>query len=65
MKIEVKGRNLPVSDDLKERITRRFRVIEKQVSELAQLEVEIYEDGEEPPQDIFLGATSDVVGEPF
>ena len=29
------------------------------------LEVEIYEDGEEPPQDIFLGATSDVVGEPF
>jgi hypothetical protein len=43
MKIEVKGRNLPVSDDLKERITRRFRVIEKQVSELAQLEVEIYE----------------------
>jgi N-methylhydantoinase B len=29
------------------------------------LEVEIYEDGEDPPQDIFLGATSDVVGEAF
>jgi N-methylhydantoinase B len=29
------------------------------------LEVEIYDDGEDPPQDIFLGATSDVVGEPF
>jgi hypothetical protein len=29
------------------------------------LEVEIYEDGEEPAQDIFLGATSDVAGEPF
>jgi N-methylhydantoinase B len=29
------------------------------------LEVEVYEDGEQPAQDIFLGATSDVVGEPF
>jgi len=43
MKIEVKGRNLPVPDDLKEQIARRFRVIDRQVSELAQLEVEISE----------------------
>lgn len=44
MKIEVKGRNLPVSDDLKEHVARRFRVIDKQVSEFAQLEVEVFEE---------------------
>jgi putative sigma-54 modulation protein len=44
MKIEVKGRNLPVSDDLKDQVTRRFRVIDKQVSEFAQLEVELFEE---------------------
>jgi putative sigma-54 modulation protein len=44
MKIEVKGRNLPVSDDLKDQVARRFRVIDKQVSELAQLEVELFEE---------------------
>jgi putative sigma-54 modulation protein len=44
MKIEVKGRNLPVSDDLKAQVARRFRVIDKQVSEFAQLEVEVFEE---------------------
>jgi putative sigma-54 modulation protein len=44
MKIEVKGRNLPVSDDLKEQVARRFRVVDKQVSEFAQLEVELFEE---------------------
>lgn len=44
MKIEVKGRNLPVSDDLKDQVARRFRVIDKQVSEFAQLEVELFEE---------------------
>ena len=44
MKIEIKGRNMAVSDDLKEHVTRRFRVIDKQVSELAQLEVEVFEE---------------------
>jgi putative sigma-54 modulation protein len=44
MKIEVKGRNLPVSDDLKDQVARRFRVIDKQVSEFAQLEVEVFEE---------------------
>jgi putative sigma-54 modulation protein len=42
MKIEVKGRNLPVSDDLKDQVVRRFRAIDKQVSEFAQLEVELF-----------------------
>jgi putative sigma-54 modulation protein len=44
MKIEVKGRNLPVSDDLKDQVVRRFRVIDKQVSQFAQLEVEVFEE---------------------
>jgi putative sigma-54 modulation protein len=44
MRIEVKGRNLPVSEDLKDHVARRFRVIDKQVSELADLEVEVFEE---------------------
>ncbi|MGH2843021.1 MAG: ribosome hibernation-promoting factor, HPF/YfiA family, partial [Solirubrobacteraceae bacterium] len=44
MRIEVKGRNMPVSDDLKEHVMRRFRLIDRQVSELAELEVEIFEE---------------------
>jgi putative sigma-54 modulation protein len=44
MKIEVKGRNLPVTDDLKDHVARRFRVVDKQVSEFAQLEVEVFEE---------------------
>ena len=44
MQIEVKGRNLPVTDELRESVTRRFEKIAKQVSELAVLEVELYEE---------------------
>ena len=44
MRIEVKGRNLPVSDDLKEHVTKRFRKVSRQVSELAELEVELFEE---------------------
>jgi putative sigma-54 modulation protein len=44
MRIEVKGRNLPVSDDLREHVTKRFRKVERQVSELAELEVEVFEE---------------------
>src|SRR5579862_1208503 len=44
MRIEVKGRNVQVSDALKEHVTKRFRVIERQVSELAELEVELFEE---------------------
>jgi putative sigma-54 modulation protein len=41
MRIEVKGRNLPVTDELRECVTRRFDKVGKQVSELAVLEVEL------------------------
>jgi putative sigma-54 modulation protein len=44
MQIEVKGRNCPVSDDLREHVRKRFRKVGNQVSELARLEVEISEE---------------------
>jgi putative sigma-54 modulation protein len=44
MRIEVKGRNVPVSDELREHVSRRFRVVAKQVSGLAELEVEVFEE---------------------
>jgi putative sigma-54 modulation protein len=44
MRIDVKGRNLPVSEELREHVAKRFRKIERQVSELADLEVEVSEE---------------------
>jgi putative sigma-54 modulation protein len=44
MRIEVKGRNLPVSDDLREHVEKRFRKVARQVSELAELELEVFEE---------------------
>jgi ribosome hibernation promoting factor len=44
MQIEVKGRNLTVTDELRELVTRRFDKVAKQVSELAVLEVELCEE---------------------
>jgi len=44
MRIEVKGRNLPVTDELREVVARRFDKVEKQVSPLAVLEVELCEE---------------------
>lgn len=44
MRIEVKGRNLPVTEDLREHVAKRFRKVERQVSELAELEVEVFEE---------------------
>src|SRR2546421_5132948 len=44
MRIEVKGRNLPVTEDLREHVAKRFRKVERQVSELAELEVELFEE---------------------
>jgi putative sigma-54 modulation protein len=44
MRIEVKGRNLTVTDELKEHVHKRFRKIERQVSALAEAEVELFEE---------------------
>src|SRR3982074_1465995 len=44
MRIEVKGRNLTVSDELRQHVAKRFKKIERQVSELAELEIELFEE---------------------
>jgi putative sigma-54 modulation protein len=44
MRISVKGRNVPVTDELREHVTKRFKKVARQVSELAELEVELYEE---------------------
>jgi putative sigma-54 modulation protein len=44
MRISVKGRNLPVTDELREHVTRRFDKVARQVSELAELEVEVFQE---------------------
>ena len=44
MRIEVKGRNLQVTDELREVVARRFEKVGKQVSDLATLEVELCEE---------------------
>jgi putative sigma-54 modulation protein len=44
MRIEVKGRNVVVSDELRERIEKRLEKIAKQVSPLAQCDVELAEE---------------------
>ena len=44
MRIDVKGRNLHVSDAIREHIEKRFGKVSRQVSELAHLEVELSEE---------------------
>ena len=41
MIIEVKGRNVSVTEDMREHVEKRFSKISKQVSELARLEIEL------------------------
>ena len=44
MQIDFKGRNVPVTDELRRHVERRLAKIAKQVSDLARLEIEIYEE---------------------
>lgn len=44
MRIEVRGRNVEITDELREHVTKRFRRVGRQVSELATLDVEIHEE---------------------
>jgi len=43
MRIDVKGRNVPITEEVREFITRRFRKVDAQVSEFAELEIELAE----------------------
>src|SRR5215207_9824681 len=44
MRIEIRGRNVEVDEELREHVRKRFRRVGKQVSELATLDVEISEE---------------------
>lgn len=44
MRIEIRGRNVEVDDELRDTVLRRFRRVGKQVSELATLDVELSEE---------------------
>jgi putative sigma-54 modulation protein len=44
MRIEVRGRNVEITDELRGHVVKRFRRVGRQVSELATLDVEIYEE---------------------
>jgi len=44
MRIEVRGRNVEIDDELREHVEKRFRRVGKQVSELALLDVTIWEE---------------------
>ena len=44
MRIDVKGRNFQVTEDLREHVDRRFSKVARQVSEFAKLEVELIEE---------------------
>ncbi|HET9469495.1 MAG TPA: ribosome-associated translation inhibitor RaiA [Usitatibacter sp.] len=44
MQIDIKGRNVPVSDEIREHMDKRLAKISRQVSELARLEIEIFKE---------------------
>lgn len=44
MRIEIRGRNVEVTEELREHVEKRFRRLGRQVSGLAQLEVELAEE---------------------
>jgi putative sigma-54 modulation protein len=44
MRIEIRGRNVEVTEELREHIIKRFRRVGKQVSDLAVLDVELSEE---------------------
>ena len=44
MRIEIKGRNVAVDDELRQRVEKKFGKIGRQVSELADMEIELMEE---------------------
>src|SRR5271156_1491834 len=44
MQIDIKGRNVPVTDAIREHAARRLDKVARQVSDLARLEIEIFEE---------------------
>jgi putative sigma-54 modulation protein len=44
MQIDIKGRNIPVTVDMRTHVERRLNKVARQVSDLAQLEIEIFKE---------------------
>lgn len=44
MQIDIKGRNVPVTDEIRARAERRLKKVARQVSDLARLEIELFEE---------------------
>jgi len=44
MRIEIKGRNVTVGDELRERVDKKFAKVARQVSPLAEMELELKEE---------------------
>jgi len=44
MQIDIKGRNVPVTDELRSHAQRRLTKVSRQVSDLARLEIEIFKE---------------------
>jgi ribosome hibernation promoting factor len=44
MQIDIKGRNVPVTDELREHVEKRLGKVARQVSDLARLEIEIFKE---------------------
>jgi putative sigma-54 modulation protein len=44
MQIVIKGRNVPVTDELRTHVERRLNKVARQVSDLAELEIEIFKE---------------------
>jgi putative sigma-54 modulation protein len=44
MQIDIKGRNVPVTDELRTHCERRLEKVARQVSDLARLEIEIFKE---------------------
>ena len=63
MQIEVKGRNVSVTEELREHVEKRFTKVAKQVSELARLEIELkHERNPSNPEAQVVEATLSVKG---
>ncbi|HEY2718992.1 MAG TPA: ribosome-associated translation inhibitor RaiA [Solirubrobacteraceae bacterium] len=44
MQIDIKGRNVPVTDEIRELVDRRLNKVARQVSEFARVEIEIFKE---------------------
>ena len=56
MQIDIKGRNVPVTDDIRDHVEHRLGKVTKQVSDLARLEVELFKEPNPRVADRYVAA---------